>query len=223
MILGEHRVCGVGRTVVVEYDQLLFTTALDDLRRTSRELLLDLADDGQDKRRKQRENEDIELLGKLLKKIGQDGDLLDGLIDAHHELVVKLEDGVDLVLDLLELLGPFLRSSGLKLHVGHLGGGSVALQFVNFAGLILATEKTRWKGLEKLLEQTGVLILRVIDDALQLLNLRLSSFVIQLTHDRVEEVDTTKSSCHDGVDWMAGPLNSDLGITANMRKDVALA
>ncbi|KAG9967014.1 hypothetical protein KCU61_g36, partial [Aureobasidium melanogenum] len=161
------------------------------------------------------------LSGRLVENVGE-------MILGEHRmlscsLVVELKDGVNLVLNLLELLGPFLWSSRRKIHIRHLRSSSVTLQLVNFAGLVFAAEKAGRKGLEKLLEQAGILFLRVIHDALQLLKLRLSSFVIQLTHDRVKEVDTTKGTRDDGVDRMAGPLDTDLGVAADVRKDITLA
>ena len=213
----------VGRVVVVEDNQLLVATALDNFRGTGSELLLDLADDGQDERSEQRKDKDVELLGELLEKIGQDGDLFDGLVDAHHKLVMELEDGVDLALDFLELLSPLFGLFRRELHVAHLSGGSVALQLINLTGLVLAAEKARGKSLEELLEQTSVLVLRSIDDALELLNLGLSGLVIQLTHDGMEEVDTTKGARHNRIDLVASALNTDLGVATNVREDVALA
>lgn len=207
----------------MEDNQLLVATALNDLRGTGGELLLDLADDGQDERSEQREDKDVELLGELLEKIGQDGNLFDSFVDAHHKLVVELQDGVDLALDVLELLGPLFGLLGRELHVAHLSGGSVALQLINLAGLILAAEKAGGKSLEELFEETGVLVLRTIDDAFQLLNLGLSGLVIQFAHDGMEEVDTTKGTCHDRIDLVTSTLNTDLGITTDMREDVALA
>lgn len=207
----------------MEDNQLLVATALDDFGRTSSKLLLDLADNRQDKRSEQREDKDVELLGELLEKIGQDGDLFDGLVDAHHKLVVELEDGVDLVLNVLELLGPLFGLFRRELHVAHLSGGSVALQFINLAGLILAAEEARRKSLEEFLEQTGVLVLRTIDDAFKLLNFGLGGLVIQFTHNGMEEVDTTKGTCHDGVNLMASTLNTDLSVATDMREDIALA
>lgn len=223
VILGEHRVGGIGRVVVVEDNQLLVATALDDFGRTSGELLLDLADDRQDERSEQREDKDVELLCELFKKVRQDGDLLDGLVDAHHKLVVELKDGVDLVLNVLELLGPLFGLFRRELHVAHLSGGSVALQLINLAGLILAAEEARRKSLEEFLEQTGVLVLRTIDDALQLLNFGLSGLVIQFAHDGMEEVDTTKGTSHNRIDLVASALNTDLGVATDMREDIALA
>jgi hypothetical protein len=89
--------------------------------------------------------------------------------------------------------------------------------------LVLAAEEARREGLEKFLEHTGVLVLRIVDDTFELLDLGLSGLVVQLTHDRVEEVDTTKGTGYNRIDLVASTLDTNLSSTTDMREDVALA
>lgn len=96
VVLREHRVSWVGTVVVVENDVLLITGALDDLRRTSRKLVLDLFDNGKYVWSEEREDEDVDLLLDLLDEFWEHRDLLDRLRDALHDLIVVLENGADL-------------------------------------------------------------------------------------------------------------------------------
>ena len=70
MVLGQHRVGRIGRAIVMENDQLLVLAALNDFRRASIQLCLDLIDDRNHKGCKKREDKDIELVLKILNQIG---------------------------------------------------------------------------------------------------------------------------------------------------------
>lgn len=83
--------------VIVEDNQLLIFRTLDDLRRACRQFFLHLTDDRQDERCQQGEHENANLVLDLLDKIGQDWNLVNGLRDGLHELIVELHDRVDLL------------------------------------------------------------------------------------------------------------------------------
>jgi hypothetical protein len=55
------------------------------------------------------------------------------------------------------------------------------------------------------------------------LNFGLSGLVVQFTHDGVEEVDTTKGTCHDWIDLVTNSLDADLCTATDMRENIALA
>ena len=109
VILGDHGVRRVGGAVIMEDNKLLLSAVVDDLRRACAELSLDLLDDRKDEWSDETKDEDVQLLLELLEELRQDWDLVDGLSDLTHEIVVELDDWVDLSAKVLGLTSELLR------------------------------------------------------------------------------------------------------------------
>ena len=176
MVLRKHRVGGVCAPVVVEDDVLLVLAALDDLGRSSAELVLDLLEDGDDKRRHDGERPDRHLFFELLNNLGKDGDLLNGRADVLHELVVELNGGHDLPIYVLAILGKLLRIPWRNGSVLHLRVGGVILDIVHLS-LLVTAKKAIWDLVEQVLDDASVVLSVVLQRALELVDLALGQFV----------------------------------------------
>ena len=162
--------------IVAEDDVLLVLAALDDLRGAGSQLALDLVDDGDDKGGDDGEDKDGQLVLDLLDELGQDGDLLDGFGDLHDNLVVELDDGHDLLEDLLDVAGKLLGLARRDTHVLHLGRVRVVLNVVHLL-LVPAAQDAIRDLVQEILKKAGILRLAVLQGALELLDLVLGQFV----------------------------------------------
>ncbi len=81
MVLGQHGVRWIRTVIIVEDNQLLILTALNDLRRASIQFGLDLVNDWYYEWSEEREDKNIDLLLDLLNESGQDWDFLNRFSD----------------------------------------------------------------------------------------------------------------------------------------------
>ncbi|KIH89564.1 hypothetical protein SPBR_06515 [Sporothrix brasiliensis 5110] len=223
VVLGQHRVRGVGALVVVEHNQLLVLAALDNLRRARGELGLDLLDDGHDKRRNDGEDKDGQLVLELLHQLREHGDLLNGLGDLLEDLVVEPDGGHDLRENVLNVHRVLLRPARRDAHLLHLRGRGVGLNVVHLVLLVAAAEDAVRDHVEHAGEHAGVRVLAALQGALKLLNLVLGQLVGHLAGHGVQEIHAAKGARHDGVDAVVGAPEADAGAAADVREDVGLA
>lgn len=177
MILGEHGVSGVGRSIIVENDVLLTLTARDNLFRTSLELIADLVNERNDERSNDGEDEDRELLLQLLDDLGQHGDSLHSARNALHDVVVELNSGHDLLKDILDVLSELLGVARRDACVLHLSSSSVVLEFINSVTLVLITKNAIRDLIQQIAKHAGVGFGTLLESALKLLNLVLGQLV----------------------------------------------
>lgn len=221
MILGQHGVGRIGGLVVLKDDVLLVLAALDDLGGTGRKLVLNLVNDRDDERSNDGEDPERELLLELLDNLVEDGDLLDGARNSLEDVVVELDGGADVgkhVADVLgELLGIFRRDA----HVLHLGSSRVLLDLVHLV-LLVATKNAIGDLVQEVAEVAGVLVAVLLEGALEVLELALGQLVGDLSGDGVEEIDTTECTGNQGVDLVAGTLDAQFGVAADVGEHIAL-
>lgn len=177
VILGQHGVCGVSATIIVEHDVLLLLAALDDFIRASLELIADLMDERNNERRNDGKDEFGQLLFKLLNNLGEERDLLYCSSDGFHHVIVELNRRQNLVEDVLHVDCELLGIPGRNTHVLNLRRGSVGLDLINPVALVLIAEKPIWDFVEKLSEEAGVGILAFFQGSFKLINLILGQLV----------------------------------------------
>jgi hypothetical protein len=140
VVFAEHRVRGVRGAVIVKHDVLCVLGRLDDLIATGVEFVLDLADDGHDVGCEEGEDEFVDFFLDIVDEVREDGDLLNGLGDTLHDFIVPFDDGFDLILDVVEVAGPFFGLAGRDTRVLHLVGLGVLFEFLHFACFVFAAE-----------------------------------------------------------------------------------
>ena len=177
MILREHGMGRVGGSVVFKDNVLLVLAALDNLIGTGAELVLDLVDDRDDEGGNDGEDKNRELLFELLENLWQDGNLVNGLGDALNNFIMELDGGHDLLEDALDVLRVLLGLTWRNLHLLHLSGASVVLDVVHLLLLVVASKETIGDFVKEVSEDAGVLVLALLECALELLNLVLSQLI----------------------------------------------
>jgi len=177
VILGQHGVSRVTASVIIKDDVLLILAALNDLRRTSTELVLDLLDDGYHERRHDGEDELRELVLQLLYNLGEDGNFLNSFCDGHQDLIMELNGWHDLLEDALDVTSVLLRLTRRDRHLLHLSGLGIVLDVGHLGFLVITTEQAVRDLVKKVLKDTSVSTRAVLQSALELLNLVLSELV----------------------------------------------
>jgi hypothetical protein len=183
VILGKHRVSGVRGAVIVEDDVLLVLTACNNLIRTSLQLVSDLLNERNDERSNDGEDEDRELLLKLLNDLGKHRDALHGARDALHDVIVELNSRHDLLKDILDVLGEFLGVTGRHTGVLHLGSGGIVLELINSVALVLISKNAIRDLIQKITEHAGVRLSTLLKSTFKLLNLVLGQLIGNFTSD----------------------------------------
>lgn len=107
------------------------------------------------------------------------------------------------------------------LHLRRLG---VHLQLVGFASLVLSTEQPTRHLVQQVLQHASIVpvALRLFNGTLELLNLRLRSFVGELPHDTVQEIHTSKSPSDAWKHRSSIFWQSDLCSSSHMGKHISL-
>lgn len=165
----------VGAPVVVENVVLLVLAARDDLGGASGQLVLNLVDDRDNERSNELEDEDGQLLLQLLNNLGQNRDLGNGLRDVLEKLVMKLDDGHDLLEDVADVGGKLLGIPRRHAHVLHLGRLGVVLQVINL--VLLIAQQAIGNLVEQVAEDAGVIVAALLQCSLKILNLALRHLI----------------------------------------------
>lgn len=107
----------------------------------------------------------------------------------------------------------------------HLSCLSVGLKLACLSSLVLSPKHAIWELAKKVLQDADVLsaVLGLRDRALEILDFALGGLVTKLSHDRVQEVYSSKRSRDDWEDWMSRSSELDLRLSPNMRENVTLA
>lgn len=129
--------CRVRAAIVVEYDMLLLSTALDDFGGARLQLSLDLLDNGEDVGRDDRKYKHVDLLLNLLNQIRDDRNLLDGLVDGFDEVIVPFQDRQNLLVNLVQVTSPFFRFTGRDILVVLLGILRLSFEVIHFVRFLI--------------------------------------------------------------------------------------
>ena len=222
MILGQHGVSRVGGVVVLKDNMLLGLAALDDLSSSGGKLILDLIKDGDDEGGNDGEDPERKLLLKLLDDLAEEGDLLNSRRDGLEKVVVELNGRSDLGKHVVDVDCELLRVPGRDGGILHLSGLGVVLNLVHFV-LLVASNDAIGDLIQEVAEKAGVIVLVVLEGALEIVQLALGQLVRDFSSDRVQEIDTAKGAGDDGVDLVASALEPNLGVATNVREDITLA
>ncbi len=177
MILGEHGVGRVGTVLIVENNMLLVLTALDNLFGASLELVANLSNQRNNEWSNDGEDKLGELLFKLLDNLGQYGDIVDGIANSLHDVIVKLDGWHDLRINILDVQGEFLGISWGDGSVLHLGCIGVFLDLVDFLLFLPATKDAIGNLVKEFAEETSIGLLAFLKCSFELLDLVLGQLV----------------------------------------------
>ena len=177
MVLGQHRVSRIVATVVVKDNVLLLLAAVDNFLRSGAQFVADLLNQGNDKWSDDGEDEFGELLLQLLNNLGKHRDLLNSARDALHDVIMELNGGHDLLVNVSDVDSKLLGVARGDRGVLHLRRVGVVLNLVDSGALMLVAKQTIGDLVEEVTEKAGVRGLAVLKGALELLNLVLGHLV----------------------------------------------
>lgn len=226
----------------MEDNVLLSLAALNDFIGASLELVANLPDEGNDERGNEAEDENSKLLLQLLNNLRQNGDLLESIRNALHDIVMEFNGGHDLLESLLDVESELLRLSGRDGHVLHLGSRGIVLKLIDLITLMLISKNAVGDLVKQISEQASVRLASLLKGTLKLLNFILSELVrncehllvtgedelvfewrLTFTGHGMKEINATKRSSDDGVNGATSPLDFKLCITTNVGENIALA
>ena len=208
--------------VIIKHNVLLFLAALDHFRGTGLKLGLDLLDDWKNVRREDREDEDVHLILELFDQVWQYRDFLNSLIDCFDQSIMPLQYWKDLLLHIIQKPGPLLGFARGDIFIMLLSIVRLGLKPVHFICLVvLVAQQSIGNLAEQILQETlgGRAALRIRDNTFQSLYLRLSGLIRHLTKHRMKEVNPTKCTSNNRIDAFPRILDSQLGVTTNVRED----
>lgn len=135
---------------------------------------------------------------------------------------MPFDDWINLLLNIVEIIGPFFWLSWRDSGVLHLMIGGILFQFVRFSRFIFPAKDSIGNLVEEILKDAAVLspILILLQSAFKFLDLALSCFVIKFTTDRVEEINTTEGTCDNGKDWMASLTELDFSAATDVGEHI---
>lgn len=177
VVLGQHGVSRISTVIIVEDDMLQLFTALDNFSGASLELVANLANQRDDKGSHDGKDKLAQLLLKLFHHLGQDGDLVDGGVNSLHDVVVKLDGGHDLSIDVLDVQSEFLGVPGRDGSILHLSSIGIFLNFINLLLFFAAAEDTVGNLVKEFAKETSIGLLALLKCTFELLNLVLGQLV----------------------------------------------
>ena len=90
---------------------------------------------------------------------------------------MKLDGWHDLLEDRFHVLRVLLRLAWRDLHLLHLGGAGIVLDIIHLLLLVITTKEAVGNLIEEISENSGVLVLALLERALELLDFVLSQLV----------------------------------------------
>lgn len=198
---------------------------------------------GHNKGRDDGEDENRQLLLQLFDNFGEDRDPLNRRANALHDAIVEFNGGHDRPENILDIHGEFFGILWRDWLVFFLGGGCVRLDLVEFVSLIASRKNTRGELAEESLKEAGISHLAFVKCSLKLVDLVLSqligywkALVMMISNYgenlksaptfssyRVEEIHASECTSYDRINRMAGTLQLNLSVAADMGKDSTLA
>jgi hypothetical protein len=137
---------------------------------------------------------------------------------------MPLKDGIDLLLDIIQVARPLLGLTGVYVPVILACIVGLGLEVIHLTSLgITITDQATGNFVEQVLEETlrGAVALRLRDDTFQALEFGLLGLVGKLTKHRMEEIHATKGASHDGIDAVPSPRQFKYGVASNVRENIS--
>lgn len=213
VVFGEHGVRGVGAVGVYPGFELGFLRRVDDGRGAILELVGGLRNEREDVGREDGEDKDCELFGDFLDEGTEAGDVADDVGDGANDLVTELEDGVDILCELLRVeasrrLGRCTGAIGRGINMLALASLRLFLKRISFG-----TESSRTRKLIKQLPEhrtlSPILIgrMRLRKRIRYLINLRLRKLILRLSQNRMQEIHPAKGASNQRPNPLSAHVN----------------